>query len=130
MVKYAVCAVLISNAVAAFWVSALGSGDHCLGRFVLPPNANSSQLDKCQSSISVFVYFVFLLPVQQFSLPRPTAPNKRVNKYVFLHFRIHDTGHPTKLELLSSYMYKKKQKAFKGIFDQDVRMILLSIGHW
>ena len=77
------CAVLISNAVAAFWVSALGSGDHCLGRFVLPPN--SRQLDKCQSSISVFVYFVFLLPVQQFSLPRPTAPNKRVNVcfYIF-----------------------------------------------
>ena len=48
-------------------------------------SSKRQKLDKCQSSISVFVYFVFLLPVQQFSLPHPTASNKRVNMcfYIF-----------------------------------------------
>ena len=63
---------------AAFWATALWSNDHCLGDLCFLPKlqAPTRHLDKCQSSISVFVYFVFLLPVP----PIPNAARSTATK--------------------------------------------------
>ena len=68
-----------------------GTRRSLFGRFVLPPPTNNfntrhptPQLDKCQSSICVFVYFVFLLPVQ---LKFSSSPLSKKDKVCILSFQ-------------------------------------------
>ena len=71
----------------AFWVSARGRRDHCLGRFVLPPNNfKPGQLASSTNAKVAFLYLCisyFSFLSTKFSWPPPTAPNKRIKLCVF-----------------------------------------------
>ena len=98
---------------AAFWATALWSNDHCLGDLCFLPKlqAPTRHLDKCQSSISVFVYFVFLLPVP----PIPNAARSTATKggrfCVFL--------------LFSKLLSKHKKQNYKRFHNNDFRPSIL-----
>ena len=83
---HCVVCIVHFNAVGAFWVSARGRGDHCLGRFVLPPSFKPGQLASLTNAKVAFVYlcisYFSLLPVPQ-SLHGSQQKNKVMPFQIF-----------------------------------------------